>query len=132
LAEPKGLTVVVDPMPPVQIRGDRHRLRQLLLILCDNAVKYNRPGGEVTFHVSEQDGLAKVAVRNTGPGIPAAEQPRVFERFYRGSTAPSNDIDGCGLGLSIATWIAREHGGSLTFTSSPEKTEFLLTLRQDA
>jgi signal transduction histidine kinase len=119
-------------MPPVQVRGDRHRLRQLLLILCDNAVKYNHVGGEVSFHLIEQGGIVKVAVRNTGPGIPPAEQPRVFERFYRGSSAPSDDIEGCGLGLSIAAWNAREHGGSLTFTSSPEQTEFLLSLGQEA
>jgi signal transduction histidine kinase len=132
LAEPRGLTVVMDSMPPVQVRGDRHRLRQLLLILCDNAVKYNHVGGKVSFHLIEQGGIVKVAVRNTGPGIPPAEQPRVFERFYRGSSAPSDDIEGCGLGLSIAAWIAREHGGSLTFTSSPEQTEFLLSLGQEA
>jgi signal transduction histidine kinase len=132
LAEPRSLTVVMDSMAPAQIRGDRHRLRQLLLILCDNAVKYNRPGGKVSFCLTQQDGTVKVAVRNTGPGIPSAEQSRVFERFYRGSTAPSDDIEGCGLGLSIASWIAREHGGSLTFTSSPEQTEFLFSLSKDA
>jgi signal transduction histidine kinase len=132
LAEPRGLTVVMESMPPVQVRGDRHRLRQLLLILCDNAVKYNQPGGEVSFRLTKQDNIVKVAVRNTGPGIPLTEQARVFERFYRGSTAPSDDIEGCGLGLSIATWIAREHGGTLTFTSSPKQTEFLVSLGQDA
>jgi signal transduction histidine kinase len=132
LAEPRNVNVVVESIPPAQIRGDRHRLRQLLLILCDNAVKYNHIGGEISFRLTEQDGVVKVAVRNTGPGIPLAEQARVFERFYRGSAAPSDDIEGCGLGLSIASWIAREHGGTLTFTSSPEQTEFLLSLRSAA
>jgi signal transduction histidine kinase len=128
LAEPRGLHVVVESLEAARVRGDRHRLRQLLLILCDNAVKYNRPGGEVAFHLGVHDGAARIAVRNTGRGIPPKEQSQVFERFYRGSAAASDDIEGCGLGLSIASWIAREHGGALTFTSGPERTEFVFAL----
>lgn len=128
LAEPRGVNVVVESLDAASITGDRHRLRQLLLILCDNAVKYNHTGGEVVFRLTSSKDQAVVAIRNTGPGIPADEQPRVFERFYRGSSAQADDVEGCGLGLSIASWIARQHGGTLTFTSVPERTEFVVTL----
>jgi signal transduction histidine kinase len=128
LAEPHEISVSCDPFPEVTVIGDRHRLRQLLLILCDNAVKYNHKGGELSIKLTQGDGLAKVMVRNTGAGIPPAEQSRVFERFYRGPCAQANDIEGCGLGLSIATWIARAHDGQITFTSTPEFTEFTLSL----
>lgn len=128
LAEPRGLRVVVGALPAAPAGGDRHRIRQLLLILCDNAVKYNRPGGEVSFELAVQQDAARVVVRNTGPGIPRAEQGRVFDRFYRGAHAASEDIEGCGLGLPIALWIAQAHGGSLTFTSGGDCTEFVLTL----
>ena len=128
LAESRGVKVVVESLDAVSITGDRHRLRQLLLILCDNAVKYNRTGGVVAFRLISASDHADIVILNTGPGIPAAEQPRVFERFYRGSSAPADDIEGCGLGLSIASWIAREHGGTLTFTSEPDRTEFVFTV----
>jgi signal transduction histidine kinase len=128
LAEPRMLRVLHGNMAEGTVYGDRHRLRQLLLILCDNAVKYNRPGGEISFELQQKDGSMQVRVRNTGAGIPASDQARVFERFYRGSSAVSDGVDGCGLGLSIATWIAREHGGTLTFTSTPERTEFVFAM----
>lgn len=131
LAEPRGVNVVVESLDTTSITGDRHRLRQLLLILCDNAVKYNRAGGNVVFRLVSAGDHADVVIRNTGPGIPTAEQPRVFERFYRGSTAQADEVEGCGLGLSIASWIARQHGGTLTFTSRPEQTEFVCRLPKD-
>lgn len=128
LAEPRGLRVVMGELSASRVHGDRHRLRQLLLILCDNAVKYNRTGGEVSFELTVAEDTTLVAVRNSGPGIPPAEQPRVFERFYRGAHAASEDIEGCGLGLPIALWITQSHGGSLTFTSGQNSTEFVLAL----
>ena len=128
LAEPRSVKVTLESIQPAQVNGDRHRLRQALLILCDNAVKYNRPGGEAVLSLTCADGVATVRLRNTGPGIPEADQPRVFERFYRGSAAAAMDIEGCGLGLPIALWIVRTHGGKLTFTSQPERTEFVFTL----
>lgn len=128
LAEPLQVTVAIESLQAAQVHGDRHRLRQLLLILCDNAVKYNRPGGEAILSLAANAITATVRVRNTGPEIVPDEQPHIFERFRRGSHAAAADIDGCGLGLSIALWIAQAHGGSLTFTSQPEKTEFVFTL----
>jgi signal transduction histidine kinase len=128
LAEPRKVKVSMGTFAEGTVYGDRHRLRQLLLILCDNAVKYNRTGGTISFELLQKDNFMQVHVQNTGAGIPASDQARVFERFYRGSSAASNEVDGCGLGLSIATWIAREHGGTLTFTSTPDRTEFVFAM----
>ena len=110
------------------VQGDRHRLRQLLLILCDNAVKYNREGGSITLGLSSRGDHAVLSVKNTGPGIPPEDGDHVFERFHRGEAARQMNLEGCGLGLPIALWITRAHGGTLTFTSKPDDTEFVLTL----
>jgi signal transduction histidine kinase len=128
LAEPTHITVSCNASGPIMVQGDRHRLRQLLLILCDNAVKYNREGGSITIGLNPRGGSAVLSVKNTGPGIPPEDADHVFERFHRGEAARQMNLEGCGLGLPIALWITRAHGGSLTFTSQPDDTEFVLTL----
>lgn len=105
----------------VIIRGDRHRLRQLLLNLTDNAIKYNRPDGTVEISLIRSATQAVLTISNTGKGIPPAILPRVFDRFYRGDDSHSSEIGGCGLGLSIVKWIAKAHGGSIQITSQPEQ-----------
>lgn len=130
LGEARNIKVSCEATAGVMVTGDRHRLRQLLLILCDNAVKYNHEAGEVTLSLTVEAATATVRLRNTGEGIPPAEQPHVFQRFYRGSASAASDVEGCGLGLSIALWIAQAHGGSLMFTSGPGRTEFVFTLPQ--
>ncbi|MEQ1860178.1 MAG: ATP-binding protein [Chthoniobacteraceae bacterium] len=124
LGESRRLRVVCKAAP-VTIRGDRHRLRQLLLILADNAVKYNHDDGEIAFTLAAD---AVLRVRNTGPAIPPSEQPHIFQRFFRGAATAAADIEGSGLGLPIAQWIAHAHGGTLAFTSGSDCTEFILTL----
>jgi signal transduction histidine kinase len=119
LAEPLNIKVTLEECVDVVVTGDRHRLRQLLLNLVDNAVKYNWPSGTVTMSLRHSDGTAEVEIANTGNGIPAELQPRIFDRFVRGDTT---HIDGCGLGLTIAQWIVRAHGGSLLLSSVPGKT----------
>lgn len=121
LASPHELQVRLAACEELTVTGDRHRLRQLLLNLADNAIKYNEPGGTVTLSLRRCDGAAEILVINTGPGIPAEQQPRVFERFFRGDSSHSNAVEGCGLGLSIAQWIVAAHGGSIRLTSQPEK-----------
>jgi signal transduction histidine kinase len=128
LGEAAGLTAQLGTCPPTTVIGDRHRLRQILLILCDNAVKYNRPNGDVRLSLETDGATAVLRLSNTGPGIGASQQSKVFERFYRGDAALADSIDGCGLGLSIASLLAREHGGTLSFSSVPDATEFRLTL----
>ena len=72
--------------------------------------------------VRKTDGAAEIEIVNTGEGIPPALQPRVFDRFVRGDDARVRAIDGCGLGLTIAQWIAQAHGGSIHIASEPGKT----------
>lgn len=117
LGQPHGLRVQLDACDGVRVRGDRHRLRQLLLNLADNAVKYCQPGGEVHFTLRHEGGYAELVVSNTGPGLAGELQPRVFERFFRGDASHNHDVEGCGLGLSIAQWIVRAHGGEIHFHS---------------
>ena len=121
LAQASGLTVELTGCGEAIVPGDPHRLRQLLLNLVDNAVKYNQEGGSVMMGLRARNGAAELTIANTGPGIAAEALPHVFERFYRGDPAHSHEIDGCGLGLSIAEWIATAHGGTIQIESMPSK-----------
>ena len=121
LAEPQHIQVELAGCEPLTVRGDRHRLRQLLLNLADNAVKYNQPQGRVTMGLRRADGAAEFTIANTGTGIPPESLPRVFDRFYRGDPAHSHAVDGCGLGLSIAKWIVLAHHGTIQIESEPAK-----------
>ena len=121
LAEPQGIAVKLGSCDEVSVRGDRDRLRQLLLNLADNAVKYNLPKGVITLGMQRAGSWAEFTISNTGPGIPAAMLPRVFDRFFRGDAAHGNTVEGCGLGLSIAQWIVNAHGGVIHLASEPGK-----------
>jgi signal transduction histidine kinase len=121
LAEPHGIKVELQNCEEITVRGDRHRLRQLLLNLADNAVKYNQPQGEVTMSLHRNGNFAEFTVTNTGQGIPPEMLPRVFDRFFRGDPAHSQTVDGCGLGLSIAKWIVSAHNGTIRIESALEK-----------
>jgi len=101
------------------VRGDRHRLKQLLLNLTDNAIKYNEPAGRVLIALSRHNGTAEFTIANTGPGIAPEKLHRVFDRFYRGDPSHNNAKEGCGLGLSIAQWIVKAHGGTIEIDSKP-------------
>ncbi|MDB6132566.1 MAG: cztS [Verrucomicrobiales bacterium] len=117
LADGRKLTVSMGRCDAVRVAGDKFRLRQLLLILADNAVKYNHPGGYVTLELERGHGEAVVRFTNSGRGLTEEEQSRVFDRFYRGPESRSMEIEGCGLGLSIAKWIAEAHHGTLSLHS---------------
>ncbi len=121
LARPYGVQVALERCEEVSLPGDRHRLRQLLLNLTDNAIKYNRPKGTVTIDLRRDNGFAELKITNTGTGIPAELQTRVFDRFFRADPAHGNTVEGCGLGLSIAQWIVRAHRGTIRIISEPEK-----------
>ena len=132
LGADRGITVSAGRCDEVIWEGDRHRLRQLLVILGDNAIKYNRRGGKVEFSLERGVASSVLRVGNTGPGIPEEDHQRVFERFYRAGGTPAEGAEGCGLGLSIAQWIATAHGAPLTFTSGPDETVFLMTMEDPA
>ncbi len=121
LAEPHGIQVALSACEEVTVRGDRHRLRQFLLNLADNAVKYNQPQGRVTMSLQRAGETAELTIANSGPGIPPESLPRVFDRFFRGDPAHSQTVDGCGLGLSIAKWIVTAHHGTIQIESTPGK-----------
>jgi len=121
LAEAQGVKVALNECELVELSGDRHRLRQLLLNLTDNAVKYNHPGGTVAIALRRHNGSAEIEITNTGEGIPPELQPRVFERFVRGDEARSRAIEGCGLGLTICRWIVQSHGGTIQLSSDAAK-----------
>jgi signal transduction histidine kinase len=121
LAQPQKIEARLDGCDEITVIGDRHRLRQLLLNLADNAVKYNRPGGTVTFALQRDGKFAALRIANTGPGLAKELQPRVFERFFRGDSSHHSAIEGCGLGLSIAQWIVTAHRGEIHFSSEPDQ-----------
>jgi len=118
--------------PNVRVRADRSLLQMAVLNLLSNAVKYNRSGGRVTVDLTTTGDEIALTVCNTGPGIPAGDQRKVFERFFRGDRTRSRAIDGLGLGLSLAREIVIAHQGRLALQeSTPERTCFVLTLRRN-
>jgi signal transduction histidine kinase len=118
LAHGRSLEISLTACDAVCVQGDRHRLRQVLLNLTDNAVKYNEPGGSVTVALRGVEGVAEIVVSNTGPGVPKELQTRVFDRFFRGDASHGTAVEGCGLGLSIVQWIVRAHGGTIRIESA--------------
>ena len=101
--------------------GDRDRLRQLLLNLTDNAIKYTPEGGAITLSLANENGWVRIAVRDTGIGIHPDNQAQIFDRFYRTDKARSRELGGSGLGLSIVQWIAQAHNGRITVESEPHQ-----------
>jgi signal transduction histidine kinase len=120
LARPRSVSVTLGDCDEVLVRGDRHRLRQLLLNLTDNAIKYNHEAGRVDLSLKRIGVAAELTISNTGPGISPQLVPRVFDRFFRGDPSRSSAIDGCGLGLSIAQWIVKAHDGKIGIESGPD------------
>jgi two-component system OmpR family sensor kinase len=102
-----------------QVRGDRDRLRQVLVNLVENAVKYTHEAGVVTLSLENRDNWVRISVADTGIGISAEQQALIFDRFYRADKARSRELGGSGLGLSIAQRIAHAHGGKITVESQP-------------
>jgi heavy metal sensor kinase len=119
LAEEKQQGLAVERAGTPHIVGDRLVLRQALLNLVDNAIKYTPAGGQITVRIAEHAGDGTVDVIDTGPGIPEELQSRIFDRFYRVDKSRSRDNGGTGLGLSIAKWAVEVNGGQLSFEPSP-------------
>jgi len=121
------LTLVAEDIRPVS--GDVARLSQLLDNLVSNAIKFTPAGGRVMVGLTEHDDSAALTVADTGDGIPRREQARLFERFYRTTTATTKAVPGTGLGLAITKAIVEAHDGSIAFTSRDgEGTTFRVTL----
>ncbi len=111
----------IEEIDQIQVSGDRDRLKQVLVNLIGNAVQYTPAGGQVTLTLRRSADQAQIVIQDTGPGIPEADLPHIFERFYRGERsrkrASGGQTSGFGLGLSIAYWIVRNHGGAIDAVS---------------
>ncbi|TEU00215.1 MAG: hypothetical protein E3J29_02065 [Dehalococcoidia bacterium] len=119
LAAERGVSLETDVDGPVRLRGDNDRLRELMVIVTDNAIKHTDAGGKVSMEVRKRSGgKAMLRVSDTGRGIPAEALPHVFDRFYRVDKARAREAGGAGLGLAIARWIAEAHGGSIRVESA--------------
>jgi two-component system OmpR family sensor kinase len=123
----RPLTVTDGPESPT-LRLDPHRVRQVLDNLLTNAAIHTPAGTEVCVTVTVTAGRALVQVTDSGPGIPPADQEKVFDRFYRVDKARSRDRGGSGLGLAVARSLVRAHGGTVTVTSEPGRTTFTVAL----
>ncbi|MEO6183786.1 MAG: ATP-binding protein, partial [Verrucomicrobiota bacterium] len=121
LAQPHGIKIHLKHCEELTLNADPHRVRQLLLNLTDNAIKYNHPNGTVDIELQRKNGVAEIKISNTGPGISAEFLPRVFNRFFRGDESHGNEIEGCGLGLSISQWITDAHDGTIQIISEPKQ-----------
>jgi len=129
LAEERGVQLRPDLNGGVRVEADPARVRQLLLILIDNALTHTPTGGEVSVGVIRRNGRARVTIADNGDGIPPADLPHIFERFYRADKARNRENGGSGLGLAIAKWIVDAHKGDIQVTSAEgEGTEVAVSL----
>lgn len=129
LAAPKGIKIVTEIAGAGRVDGDRVMLRRMALNLIDNAVKFNRPGGEVRLAMRTEGMAVIFSLANSGPGIPAERRGSLFERFYRAETDRNRDSGGSGLGLSLCREIVTAHGGSIELSRTEEDcTEFRVRL----
>ena len=131
-------TFILSPAASCPLEGDRSMVKQVMRILCDNAVKYTPKGGIITIALEQRPGWVTLSVSDNGPGISQEDLPKIFERFYRADAARRSEGGGHGLGLSIARIIVMAHGGKLRvrskvgvgstfFVDLPEKQESLHT-----
>lgn len=107
------------------MNGIRRYLYEIVYNLCDNAIRYNKDGGKVMIDLKNKDGHIVRSVRDTGIGIPAEHQSRIFERFYRVDKSHSKETGGTGLGLSIVKHAVACHGGRTSWKARPEKVHRL-------
>jgi signal transduction histidine kinase len=119
LATDRKIALDVEADTGLEVRGNPDQLRQLVVILVDNALRYTPEGGRVTVAAHRNDGTAVVAVKDTGIGIDRAALKHVFERFYRADEARNRADGGAGLGLSIAEQLVSDHGGRIAAESAP-------------
>ncbi len=118
-AERRRVDVVMDPSPSLEVRLPPSLLALLVGNLLQNAIKFSAPGGRVVASVAEVNHEAVVSIADNGPGIPAPLMPRIFDRFYRGDPARSDEVPGFGLGLSICQGIAERYGGAIEVAPNP-------------
>jgi signal transduction histidine kinase len=133
LAEARGVSLSLQREGRLpRIVADRARLKQVLINLLDNAIKYNREGGAVTVQLDADEQCVTVKVTDTGEGIPTQDLPYIFEKMYRVERRQGRSIEGSGLGLSIVQRIVEQHGGNISVESRVgEGSTFTVTLPQN-
>jgi two-component system phosphate regulon sensor histidine kinase PhoR len=125
----QGVQVLCEKIDDVKVIGHELRLEQVFVNLLDNAVKFNRPNGEVQIEMRPKNGKVSILIGDTGIGIPSEDLPRVFERFYRVDKARSRAMGGTGLGLSIVKHAVEQMGGTIKVDSRlGEGSEFTIEL----
>jgi signal transduction histidine kinase len=130
IADAKGVALSLQNGEAVWVNGDRDRLREVIVTVVDNAVKYTPSGGQVSVRIGRSNRKATIAVSDTGAGIPEESLAHIFERFYRVDKARSRDEGGTGLGLAIARHIVEAHGGEIRIDSKlGEGTTVTIELR---
>jgi two-component system, OmpR family, phosphate regulon sensor histidine kinase PhoR len=128
-ARVRGVHLFCEELDDLQVLGNGLQLEQVFVNLLDNAVKFNRPNGEVRVKAHSTDTTAEITISDTGIGIPSDHLPRVFERFYRADKARSREMGGTGLGLSIVKHVIEQMGGSVTVSSQVgQGSRFTLTV----
>jgi len=115
----RDISVVLEVPETLRVAVAPAAVSLVISNVLDNAIKFSPPGGKVTIAAFVEDGAAVVAVSDTGPGVPEEELPRLFERFYRGSSARATDTPGVGLGLAICRLVVESQGGSITLEPAP-------------
>ena len=129
IAIEKNISLINNTGEKIIIKANRNRMKQMILNLVDNAVKYNVPNGSVTVSAENAGGKVIICVRDTGIGIPSQHIPRIFERFYRVDKGRSRSMGGTGLGLSIVKHIVNLYNGIIKVNSEVGKgTEFIIQL----
>jgi two-component system sensor histidine kinase SenX3 len=119
LAEKRNIRLASDPGESIQILGDYEMLTTAVRNLIENAIVYSEPGTQVGIGCKLIDGVAEIAVTDSGLGIPESEQERIFERFYRVDPSRSRETGGTGLGLAIVKHVAANHRGEIRLFSQP-------------
>lgn len=131
-AEEKKINLLFDVTEAIEVNADPERIYQLIFILIDNSIKYSSPNTEVVVHIEKlqnaTDSYVKIIVEDTGPGIPLEFKEQIFQRFFRLDESRSRDIEGSGLGLSIAQWIVDTHQGEISVKSEPSKGSQFIVL----
>ena len=121
IAEDRGVAIHLSGLSTARVRGDPARLKQIIVNLLDNAIRFTPPGGSVTLRTHEENGGSILEVIDTGVGIAASAIPRIFDRFFRVAGGRSREDGGTGLGLSIVKSICSMHGAEIDVSSQPER-----------
>ncbi len=129
LTEEKSQRLVLEGDETAQVDGDRLFLRQALVNILDNAVKYSPVGGTISVRIRNGDRRVLIEIEDSGPGIPVEDHAKVFHRFYRVDKARWRGSGGAGLGLAIAKWAVEAHGGTIGLDTAPNQgCTFRITL----